>query len=489
MKIIEYIFDNLNKAFVFALLIFLIWLIPAIVLRVGYTIGLAVSVAPLAFLLVLTLLDKPYLSFLMLFSINYFVSGATRYISYPPGIAMDVVFLLVLIVFVLQSFRSHSQVKLADAANPLTGLAFAWLVYCLFQFFNPGLSSPIAWLINVRGIGIYFFLVVTLGAMYMRKYKNLKQIMNLWAVFCLIAVLKAFIQETFGFDPFEQRWLAAGGARTHIIHTGIRYFSIFTDAGNFGSGIALSSVAFAIAAFHYKTEKIKYFYFFVAAACAYGMIISGTRGSLVIPFSGLTLYTVLSKNVRAIVITFLFLGIGFWFLNFTYIGNGNIYIRRMRSAFNPDDASLGVRLENQAILRTYMAGRPLGVGIGMKRGNAELYVPHPVLSKIPHDSWYVLLWVELGIVGMIFYIFILLYILAYGGFLVMFVLKDTELRGIVAGLVCALFGVSVAAYSLEIFGQFPNSIIIYVCMTLIFLSPMYDRELEEEQKKKLLENR
>lgn len=307
----------------------------------------------------------------------------------------------------------------------------------------------------------------------------MKQILNIWSVLALIAVFKAFLQLTLGFDSFEQIWLAEGGANTHIIHTGIRYFSIFTDAGNFGSGIALSGVAFSILAFNTTSKNLRYYYLFVAIACFYGMIISGTRGSLIIPFSGFFLYAILSKHARTIIVVVIFVVVGFWFLNFTYIGQGNVYVRRMRSAFNPDDASLGVRIENQRILRTYMAGKPLGVGIGMKRGSAVLYTPHPVLSKIPHDSWYVLLWVELGIVGMIFYIFILLYILFYGSYLVMFKLKNKELKGYIAALICALFGVSAAAYSLEIFGQFPNSIIIYTCMTLIFLSPKYDNELEQ----------
>lgn len=392
---------------------------------------------------------------------------------------MDLLFLFLILILVLQLFRNNKTIELSDASHPLMLLSFIWLLFCIFQVLNPGSSSIFAWLVNVRGIGVYFFLVVFLVSLYLKKFKQMKQILNIWSVLALIAVFKAFLQLTLGFDSFEQIWLAEGGANTHIIHTGIRYFSIFTDAGNFGSGIALSGVAFSILAFNTTSKNLRYYYLFVAIACFYGMIISGTRGSLIIPFSGFFLYAILSKHARTIIVVVIFVVVGFWFLNFTYIGQGNVYVRRMRSAFNPDDASLGVRIENQRILRTYMAGKPLGVGIGMKRGSAVLYTPHPVLSKIPHDSWYVLLWVELGIVGMIFYIFILLYILFYGSYLVMFKLKNKELKGYIAALICALFGVSAAAYSLEIFGQFPNSIIIYTCMTLIFLSPKYDNELEQ----------
>lgn len=479
MDVQRSIFDNLNKAFVFAFLVFLTGVLLRVILNVGYTWGLALSLIPFGIITVLYLTEKPYHSFLLLFTVNYFVSGGTRYFTYPPGITMDIVILLTIFIVLLQFFKGERSVKISDAFNNLTLVAFLWLLYCTFQIFNPESSSPLAWLGNVRGIGIYFFIITALASIFLRKYQNLKTILYLWAIFCLIAVFKAFMQKTFGFDFGEARWLEEGGKNTHIIHSGIRYFSIFTDAGNFGSGIAFSMVVFAISAVQYKEYKMKAFYIFVAAACFYGMIISGTRGSLIIPMSGLALYTALSKNIRAIIPTFAILIFAIWFLNFTYIGQGNVYVRRMRSVFNPDDASLGARLENQALLRTQMIGKPLGIGIGMKRGNAVLYTPHPVLSKIPHDSWYVLIWVELGIVGLVSYVLMILYILIHGSYLVLFRLKNRELRGLIAALLCGLFGVSLAAYSLEIFGQMPNSILIYISMTFIFLSPIYDKELEE----------
>ena len=457
----------------------LISVILLVILRVDYAVGFLLSLGPFLLLAFILLLERPYYSFIILFLVNYFISGGSRYFPYPPGIVMDSLFLFLFLILFLQSFSQKRDINIKDASHPLMAISIIWLLFCVFQILNPSSSSIYAWLINVRGIGVYFMLVVFLASIYLKRYSQMKQIINIWSVLSLIAVLKALMQLYLGFDSFEQIWLAQGGAKTHIIHSGIRYFSFFTDAGNCGSGIALSAVVFSISAFWQKNKLYKFYYLFVAFACYYGMIISGTRGSLIIPFAGFFLYAILSKHVRSIIAVIVFVVIGFWFLNFTYIGHGNIYVRRMRSAFNPDDASLRVRLENQRILRTYMAGKPFGVGIGMKRGGAELYTPHPVLSKIAHDSWYVLLWVEVGLVGMVLYILILLYVLFHGSYLVMFKLKNKELRGYIAGIVCALFGVSAAAYSLEIFGQLPNSIIIYTCMTLIFLSPRYDKELEQ----------
>jgi hypothetical protein len=53
-------------------------------------------------------------------------------------------------------------------------------------------------------------------------------------------------------------------------------------------------------------------------------------------------FFILRKNIKI-------LGAGFLFVNFVFtnIANGNAEIRRMRSAFDPNDPSLQVRLDNQ----------------------------------------------------------------------------------------------------------------------------------------------
>ncbi|MFA7132174.1 MAG: O-antigen ligase domain-containing protein, partial [Bacteroidales bacterium] len=90
-----------------------------------------------------------------------------------------------------------------------------------------------------------------------------------------------------------------------------------------------------------------------------------------------------------------------------------------------------------------------------------------------------------GIVGLILHVLILLYIIFHGAYLVLFKLKNNLLKGIISALVCGLSGVYVSAYSLELIGQFPTSIIMFTCMAFIFLSPMYDKELKETEMKNI----
>lgn len=482
MKIRDIIFGNLNKWLVLSVLIIGILVILRINVYLGFQFGVIASLAPLAVILLVMILNNPKWVFFLLFISNYYVSGLSRYVqALPPGITMDIFFVFLISLIILNQFNPNSWVRFKNCMNPITMLALIWALYLIFEIFNTNNVSTLAWFTSVRGLGLYFILTAIVASVLMRRYDDLKKLILIWAILCLSAVFKAFMQRYIGFDYAESRWLAEGGRATHIIYSGIRYFSFFTDAANFGTGIAFSGVVFAIIAFFINSKKLRVFYFFTALACFYGMLLSGTRGSIAVPFVGLSLFIILSKNLKFAVPTAAFVVVAIVFLKFTYIGHGNQYVRRMRSVFNTEDASFVVRLENQAKLKVYMVDKPFGAGVGMSRGKVYTYKPNPVLSQIATDSWYVLIWVETGIVGLLLHIAILLIVLGYGCYLVLFRLKDRELRGIIAAFSCGIAGLYVASYSLEIIGQFPTGIIMYTLMTFIFLSPMYEKEIEEKK--------
>ena len=94
----------------------------------------------------------------------------------------------------------------------------------------------------------------------------------------------------------------------------------------------------------------------------------------------------------------------FSFFNFTTIGDGNQYIRKMCSAFRPsEDASYQVRVENRKKMKGLMDEKPIGYGIGLSKG--AQYGPKEVMPY-PPDSWLVAIWVETGIVGLMLYLLI-----------------------------------------------------------------------------------
>ena len=258
-----------------------------------------------------------------------------------------------------------------------------------------------------------------------------------------------------------------GGRSTHIIHSGVRYFSFFSDAANFGGSMGLSMVVFSISALYYRNSWMKLYLLLVAAAACYGMLISGTRSALAVPFVGYSAFIMMSRNIKMIGAGVFLIIAAFIFLKFTTIGQGNSIIQ--------------VRLANQAKLRELMADKPFGAGLGHGGGKAKTFAPNAALSQIPTDSWFVMVWVETGVVGILLHIGILLYILARGAYLVVFKLRNTQLRGFTAALTAGISGIVVMAYANEILGQIPTGAILYMSMGFIFLAPRFDRELARKE--------
>ena len=239
--------------------------------------------------------------------------------------------------------------------------------------------------------------------MAVRNKRGIEWLLIIWSVFILLATLKGYLQKTYGFNARENYFLyLLGGARTHIIWSGIRYFSFFSDAANFGVHAAIAATTFGLSSFFVRNLWFKFYLVFVALCGLYCMGISGTRAAIVIPLIALLMFSILSKNWKAMVSSFIVVIGIFSFFYFTNIGSGNQYIFKMRSAFRPKkDASYVVRLENREKMKILMDERPFGYGIGLSKG--ERYNPKH-LMPYPPDSWLVSVWIETGIVGLVLYI-------------------------------------------------------------------------------------
>ncbi|WP_288330827.1 O-antigen ligase family protein [uncultured Alistipes sp.] len=451
----------------------------------GLPAGAAVSMLPIGLCALWFSLRNPAVSMLGMLVLNYFIMYLGREFLHgvPVGLILDGAIFFNVAMVLMQALVQ--RVEWRRAATGVTLASAIWMIYCVLELFNPQSISPKGWTMAIRSLAFYFFLIVVLTQLTMARYKYLKAMLAVWSVLTLVAVLKALVQKYVGFNAAENYWLfVEGGSVTHIIYTGVRYFSVYSDAANFGAGMGLAMVVFSISALYYENRWMKIYLLAVAAAACYGMLISGTRSALAVPFAGYAVFVVLSRNFRMVIAGVILIIGAFIFLNFTSIGQGNSIIRRARSAFNTQDASFQVRLENQDRIRALMKDKPFGAGLGHGGGKAKVFAPNAPLSQIPTDSWFVMIWVETGIVGLLLHIGILLYILGRGAFLVAFRLRNNQLRGLTAALISGISGVVVMSYGNEVLGQIPTGAIIYMSMAFIFLSPRFDKELEEAELEK-----
>ena len=233
---------------------------------------------------------------------------------------------------------------------------------------------------------------------------------------------------------------------------------------------------FTILSLAQKDIKKKVFFLIVGILGIYGMFLSGTRGAISVPLAGFLLYFLLRGNKAIMISGAVVLLVVFIFFKYTSIGQGNQQIRRMRTAFDPNDASLQTRLTNQRTLSVYLASRPFGGGLGHAGKKAKKALPNTFLANIATDSWYVMIWAEQGVVGLVLHLFILFYIIAKASYLIMFKIRDPIVKMNTTAMTAGMSGIMVASYGNAVLGLVPTSMLIYISMALMLNSEKLDEE-------------
>lgn len=406
--------------------------------------------------------------------LGFLLIGIGRYLpGVQVGLGMDAILLTTWLALFFHRFRTG-----IDGRAMRKDIMFWALItfgYSILELFNPESRSLEAWF-SGRSLGFYMVLLIPLTLLLMDDKYKLDRFLLVWGILSLLVSIKGIIQvKGWGLDQWEQNWLNEGNYKTHVLFGKLRAFSFLSDAGQFGANQAYSAVVMLITAFATMGWKRKLFFLTVGLVALYGMVISGTRGAISIPFAGFALYFLLRRNKWLLVTGTIILVVIIFFFKFTTIGQGNAEIRRMRTAFDPNDASLQVRINNQKILKNYLASRPFGGGIGHGGVKAQRFLPNAYLSQIPTDSWYVLIWVEQGIVGLILHLIMLLYILIRSCYLIMYRIRNPELKLKLSALAAGMFGVMIASYGNAILGQMPTNVLIYISMAVLLNAPALDR--------------
>lgn len=452
--------------------------------RMGLLMGLALVALPFIFAYLTMLFRHPILGFYTAVIFAFLLLGLGRYLTnLPVGMGMDGILVLTYIALIFNRF--NDRVNWKPAKKDITFLALLWFGYSILEVANPEMKSMSAYIGGVRGISLYMLMTIPLALILIDNQTKLDRFFLIWGIFSILASLKGLMQMTLGVDPWEKAWLDAGGAVTHVLFGKLRIFSFMSDAGQFGANQAYSAVVAGILFLAEKNRTKKIFFLTVAFLGIIGMFISGTRGAISVPLAGFMMYFILRKNKKVMLAGFVMMALVFCFFKFTTIGQSNDQIRRMRTAFDPNDASLQVRLENQKKLKAYLATRPMGGGIGHAGVKAQRFLPNAFLSNVATDSWYVLIWAEQGIIGLMLHLFILFFVLIKSSYLILFRIRNPELKHKMTALTAGMFGIMVASYGNAVLGTLPTALLIYTSMALMCNAQTLDtnNELEEKEKR------
>lgn len=467
--------------FIIALLIVVTGITMAVVLSIGdLGIGSLVAFLPAIVGLIALVISNPYYGLVFYVNYSFFFTGLNRYVpAIPLGLMVDGLLFLTTLSMVFRLTKDSAS-RLQNGFFAVTAL---WFLYTLFEAINPEAGNLAAWAYAARGISFYAVQTVPLTLVLFATKRDLDQFFKLVIIWGVIAAFWGWKQINIGLDPFEQGWLDTIGGVTHILGGQLRAFSFFSDAGQFGATMAyVAFLGLVMALGPYKTKK-RLLYLLVFIVCILGMGTSGSRGPIFVVFFGLITYMLMIRNYRVLIPGVIGILVVFAFLKFTYIGNTNYQIFRVRTALDPKDASLLVRLSNQAKLREYLATRPFGAGIGTTDTWAARFYPTSYLVNVPTDSWFVKIWVENGIVGLTVYSFGLAFVIVFGVVNIR-KMKNRDAKQKMMALYGGFLGIITASFGNPVFGQAPLGALMYMSMTMLSVAYRYD-EPEEEPTKKL----
>lgn len=438
-----------------------------------------VSLIPFFLIFVFTILKNSHNIFFFLFALQFLVIIPTDYLmDYPLGSITSILCILMTLLLLIHYFLYDQLVEWEVCKNTMLWGILCWGIYCCFEIANPNCVLK-AWGVLIFQYAIYPLLCTILVPITIKKTKGIHILLIIWSIFVLICVAIAFRQQYFGWNTRENYFLfTLGGASTHIIWSGVRYFSCFTDAANFGVHMAMAATTFGISAIYIKNKAFKFYCFIIMILAFYGMLISGTRSAIAIPFGALLLFTILAKSLKGSIAALILLSFLYFFFSFTHIGDSSSYIHTMRSTFHPStDPSYMLRVENREKMKELMIHKPIGYGLGLSKPG--LYKSKERMPY-PPDSFLIGIWVETGYIGLILFLAIHGFIFVWASKLLLFKVKNKRIRGLATAWLSMAAGFFISAYGNDVM-QYPNCIVIYTGIALAFAAPYIDKNERKHQ--------
>lgn len=470
------------------ILLFLLFLLAIYeFINAGFPAFAAICMIPVIGLVIIATFEYRMFLFWTLMLANYFIQFKNMPpMPVPTSLPNEMLEICLLVMAIIDVSNS----KYERVANVMLLALIVWCGFCTIEVFNDTCNLGIdigAWYSGARSLAFQLMYAFLVYCLYISNPKVLTKYLIIWGILSLFAVFWVWKQQTFGFTQNENLWIQTRGRTTHILQAGtlIRYFSCYSDAANFGVAMASTGVAFIIFGITARIKKYKYYFLIVGAACAWAMFPSGTRTAIACLMAGFVVYIFLSKSVKIAVPFSIFFALFVFMLVFTNIGNGNGQIRRMRSAFNKNDASAGARSANQEVMRKYLKDAPWGIGIGMGYENVPANNKYRKLSTLPPDSEYVFIWQHTGIIGITIFLITTTIMFIGACWIVFFTLKSPSLRGIGAGLCCAFVSQQLGGYGNQVLMQFPNCLIFYGGLSIVYVLPHIEKEWIEWESKEL----
>jgi hypothetical protein len=435
----------------------LLWLLLWSQLQ-GALLGLAVM-ASLGYAIVVA--KRPKWGFYSVYAFTFWMFALGLYSGLPQlGVIADAMLLGNALIILFRRLYDGNLKDYLSRSKSLWIWAF-WLIFSVginLVHFNE--VNWMSFIYGVRRFHLNPFGFILLNLLVIKDKSDFYEFLKVTFVFASISMFVGYRQFFIGLNATENLLLQGEFGITHRIQGIIRYWSSYSDAASYGIVMSLYAVlAITVALVQTKRSKRNWLLVF-AIISVHHVLISGTRTALaVVAISLLLLLIIYLKGPQRIGIGFLGAGI-YALLRFTTLGGSIGLIQRARSLFNPDDASLLLRLANRQELTVWLQGRALGGGIGGTLFDRQ-FAPETYLASFPPDGLYVKFRSEMGYAGEYMYGLLSILILIYMVYQITKTNPNGERRLWMVTILALTIGARLSEYAQFVTFQFPLANILF----------------------------
>ena len=445
--------------------------IAMIIPILGLKMGILLLGAILAIPVLLFCLFQHQIGLIIMVVVAFMVIPIKKVMDVPVGVLMDGLMFLMFFGMIIKQVIERDW---SFAKNPISAWILVWVFLNLLQVINPAAESKMAWLYTVRSMaGLILLYFIACYAFNSLEY--IKLVFKLILGIALCNTLYGFYQEFVGFPQFELDWLYSDPERFQLIYQWghLRLFSTFADPTTFGIYTVYMGMFCGIMAL----APLDNWKRITLAVCG-GLMLwvtayTGTRTAYVLIPAGLFFFTLMTFRKEVIMIAFvgILLGAGMMMKS-----TSNPIIFRIQSAFKPqEDASMQLRLKNQAFIQPFIHKHPMGAGLGSTGLWGQRFTPDSFLAHFAHDSGFVRVAIELGWIGLFLYC-VFLFVVMFQAVYYYYRVKDPTIKMMYLGLANVLFLLILANYPQEAIVQLPTSIVFYIVLAAVVRLKDFDVE-------------
>lgn len=433
-------------------------------------VGLPIAILFSGFFMAIILLVIIYKQPLTAILIHLFCSFLMFFIFYrllkvksiPLGFLLDGLNLLAIIVLLLKK-------QLKGFNTEIGILLLVWFALTFIEVINPNATSRVAWIQSMRQIFNSIAPFFIFYSLFKTRQNILRPFFHIWIALSVFAAIYTLYQEFVGLPQWDYDHIHKDEMRKELYYTFGRLRKIAFLDNPTENGIILCVnfvLCFGLAFRDNLKIRHQVWYMILAILSVWGMIYTGTRTATVLFVIGVGMYVVLRRK------KILWLGcvfVGVLLTGYIVQSGGGAAVSVMKTAFDADeDPSMMVRFHNQKILRSYLYRSPIGYGMGSTGYLGEKYAPHTFLGSFPPDSELVRIIIEVGFLGLIFYLYMYYVYLKKASNLLLISTQNDFTRNFRMITVVLLFVIIIGHYPQEIMGS--NSFKDLVAFLLAYIS-------------------